>query len=200
MTINSSDLKQNSMVELILKHSEECLCCNSTELSGLIVFGKGRLDSEIFIVGEAPGINESICGEPFIGRAGHLLRRLLENAKIKEKNCYFTNILKRHPLNNRTPSAHELKECGRFLLQQIEIVRPKVIISLGLSAASLFASRVESMGKMHGKWSSFIATRNEEYINIPVMMTYHPSWALRDDRVFREKIIFNDICLSLMRI
>ncbi len=135
------------------------------------VFGVGNPRAEIMFVGEAPGEEEDLKGEPFVGRAGQLLTRTLKSIGIERKDVYICNILKCRPPNNRTPNVSEMEKCVPYLLKQIELVKPKLIVALGATAvAGLFKKSVR-IGQLRGKVLEFQKT--------PVIVTYHPAALLR---------------------
>ena len=138
-----------------------------------IVFGEGNPDAEILFIGEAPGKMEDLEGRPFVGQSGRLLNRALELAELKREEVYITNIVKCRPPNNRTPLPNELA-VGRdlLLLDQIQIISPRIICTLGSAALAGLTQKSYSIAKIHGSPLSFL-----DYILLPL---YHPAYILRN--------------------
>ncbi len=150
----------------------ECLKCPLGHSRTKFVFGVGNPDATLLIVGEAPGADEDLQGEPFVGRAGQLLNKILEAIQFKREEVYICNVLKCRPPGNRNPEQAEVDQCLPYLRKQIELVRPKVILCLGLVAAGHLLGTKESLTKLRGRVLS--------YENTPVMVTYHPAALLRN--------------------
>ncbi|HPO61888.1 MAG TPA: uracil-DNA glycosylase [Candidatus Kapabacteria bacterium] len=136
------------------------------------VFGSGNPNADLMIIGEAPGADEDLQGEPFVGRAGQLLTNILNAIKFDRKDVFIANILKCRPPENRRPLPTEVKECLPYLEQQIKLVKPKYILILGLTAANSLLNNTLQMGEIRGKLF--------EYQGIKTMVTYHPSALLRN--------------------
>jgi DNA polymerase len=137
-----------------------------------MVFGVGNPDAELMFVGEAPGHDEDIQGEPFVGRAGQLLNRIIEAMGLKRSDVYIANVVKSRPPNNRAPLPEEMEACRPFLLRQIDIVKPKVICLLGAVAVRGLLQSKESITRIRGQ---FLRWRG-----ILVMPTFHPAYLLRN--------------------
>lgn len=154
-----------------VSHCERCPQLFSTRTQ--TVFGVGPLDPEICFVGEAPGADEDAQGEPFVGRAGQLLNKIITNALGFQRNeVYICNTLKCRPPNNRTPSPEERSNCRDYFDTQLALVNPKYIVALGLTAAQNLLGTTLTMGKLRG--------RIHRYRDIPVICTYHPAALLRN--------------------
>ena len=155
-----------------------------------VVFGSGNPDADIMFVGEAPGNDEDIQGIPFVGRAGQLLMNIIEKGmKMSRDDVYIANILKCRPPNNRNPQADEVRNCTPFLHLQLDIIKPRVIIALGLFAAQFLTGKEIGIGKLRGQFHF--------YRDIPVMPTYHPAYLLRNySRESRQKV-WDDIQLVM---
>jgi len=144
-----------------------------------VVFGVGNIDAQIMFVGEAPGADEDIQGEPFVGRAGQLLTKIIQTMGLAREQVYIANILKCRPdtpgqsYGNRPPTPEEMERCLPYLHAQIDLIKPRAIIALGATAVDGLFGKVPGIGitKLRGKW--------REYRSIPVMPTYHPSYLLR---------------------
>jgi DNA polymerase len=136
------------------------------------VFGTGNAKAEIMLVGEAPGADEDAQGEPFVGRAGQLLNKILEAIRFKREEVYICNILKCRPPNNRDPQPEEIETCLPHLWKQIDIMKPKMILCLGRIAAQVLMETNASLAQLRGKI--------HDYRGIKLMVTYHPAALLRN--------------------
>ena len=143
-----------------------------------IVFGMGNADAELMFVGEAPGANEDAEGRPFVGRAGQLLNKIIEAIGMKREDVFIGNVNRCRPANNRTPVASEAAICKPFLLREIAIVRPDVIVVLGNTAMKNLLDTKEGITKVRGQF--------QDYKGIKVMPTFHPAYLLRDPSKKRE--------------
>ncbi|MBX9578882.1 MAG: uracil-DNA glycosylase, partial [Gemmataceae bacterium] len=137
------------------------------------VFGVGPIDPDICFVGEAPGADEDATGEPFVGRAGQLLNKIIAACGFKREQVYICNTLKCRPPMNRTPHPQERENCREYFDRQLALVRPKYIVALGLTAAQNLLGTTLSMGKLRGRLHQFNGT--------PVVCTYHPAALLRNE-------------------
>ena len=149
-----------------------CVKCPLGHTRTKFVFGVGNPHATLMLIGEAPGADEDAQGEPFVGRAGQLLNKILEAINFKRGDVYICNILKCRPPNNRTPQPDEVEQCIPYLQKQIELIKPKVILCLGLVAAQNLLHTTEGLGKLRGR----VIT----YEGIPLMVTYHPAALLRN--------------------
>lgn len=161
----------------ILEDMGDCRRCRLHEGRTKLVFGVGNEQSPLVFVGEGPGADEDAQGIPFVGRAGQLLTQMIENTAKKEgidilrKDIYICNVVKCRPPENRTPEADEMETCGEFLYRQLNAIHPKAICALGGTAARALTGHKEGVTKMRGRWF--------QWRDIPVMVTYHPSFLLR---------------------
>lgn len=140
-----------------------------------LVFGTGNPDADLMLIGEAPGAEEDKQGEPFVGAAGQLLNKILKAINLRREDVYIANILKHRPPNNRNPLPEERKRSLPFLLRQIDLVHPKLILCLGKVSAQTLLDKDNSLGSMRGKFHSF----RGEY---ELMATYHPAALLRNPK------------------
>jgi DNA polymerase len=136
------------------------------------VFGVGNPNADLVLVGEAPGADEDQQGEPFVGRAGQLLNKILEAINFKRDEVFICNILKCRPPNNRDPLPEEVASCEPYLWKQLELIRPKLILCLGRIAAQVLLKTNGSLSSMRGKV--------HDYRGIRLMVTYHPAALLRN--------------------
>jgi DNA polymerase len=149
-----------------------CLNCKLGPTRTNFVFGVGNPNADIMVIGEAPGADEDAQGEPFVGRGGQLLTKILEAIHLKREDVYIANIIKCRPPNNRRPESDEVEQCEPYLLKQIELVQPKFILALGLTAVNTLFKANYKMGDIRGKQLSFRG--------IPLIATYHPAALLRN--------------------
>ncbi len=152
--------------------TEACTSCALASSRNRVVVGVGRPDPGLMLIGEAPGADEDRMGEPFVGRAGQLLNRILAAIGLERGDVYIANVLKCRPPENRNPLPGEIAACSPFLAEQIEILRPRVICALGrFAAATLLRTHQTTLGALRGQI--------HDYQGIPVVVTYHPSALLR---------------------
>lgn len=154
---------------------EKCLACTSCQLHQTrtnVVFGTGANNAEILFIGEGPGEQEDLKGEPFVGRAGKLLDDMLAIINLDRSHIYIANIVKCRPPKNRDPLPAEQAACIKWLNAQIELLKPKIIICLGRISAIQFIRSDFKITKEHGQWF--------EYKSTPIMALYHPAALLRD--------------------
>ncbi|MBZ5582178.1 MAG: uracil-DNA glycosylase [Acidobacteriia bacterium] len=161
----------------ILSDIGDCKRCRLHEGRNKLVFGVGDEHAPLVFVGEGPGADEDEQGVPFVGRAGQLLTQMIENTAqregmpLKRGDVYICNVVKCRPPENRTPEPDEMEICGQFLERQLAAIHPKAICVLGGTAARALTGHREGVTKMRGKWF--------QWRDIPVMVTYHPSYLLR---------------------
>jgi DNA polymerase len=161
----------------ILEDIGDCKRCRLHEGRNRLVYGVGNEQAKLVFVGEGPGADEDAQGIPFVGRAGQLLTQMIEGTARKEgiplvrADVYICNVVKCRPPENRTPLPDEMEICGQFLYRQLSTIRPKAICALGGTAARALTGHKEGVTKMRGKWF--------QWSDLPVMVTYHPSYLLR---------------------
>ena len=143
-----------------------------------IVFGVGNPKADLMFIGEAPGADEDQQGEPFVGRAGQLLNNMIKAMGLQRGDVYIANIIKCRPPGNRTPERDECDTCSPFLMRQIAVIRPKVIVALGAIAAKTLLAINAPMAELRGRWYDFRGTK--------MAVTYHPAFLLRDPRQKKE--------------
>ena len=163
--------KEAAMSALREEMGDCCRCGIGNDRTNL-VFGVGSADAELVFIGEAPGADEDRLGEPFVGRAGKLLTKMIEKMGFSRSEIYIANILKCRPPDNRDPLPDEIANCEGFLLKQLDIIRPKVIVTLGKYASQTLLRTTTSITRLRGQLS--------EYHGIPLMPTFHPSYLLRN--------------------
>lgn len=149
-----------------------------------IVFGVGNPQADLMFVGEGPGADEDIQGEPFVGRAGQLLNKMIEAMGLRRENVYIANVVKCRPPGNRTPEKEECDTCSPFLMRQVEVIQPKVIVALGAVAAKNLLGMNDSLGNLRGRFYDFSPPRTfaSSWEGCKLAVTYHPAYLLRDPR------------------
>lgn len=166
------DWRAAATLETLRERICECQNCPLGATRTKFVFGAGNPSANLMIIGEAPGADEDAQGEPFVGRAGQLLTKILEAIQLQREDVYIANILKCRPPENRRPEANEVAECEPYLYKQIDLVQPKIILALGLTAANTLLKTKGTMAAMRGKIVNFRG--------IPMTTTYHPAALLRN--------------------
>jgi len=171
-----------SPMEALAAIREDLGDCTRCKLHGLgrqkIVYGVGHPNADLMFVGEAPGADEDIKGEPFVGRAGQLLTKIIEAMGLRREDVYIANLIKCRPPSNRNPEPDEMEQCEPFLFRQIDAIKPKVIVALGKFAAQSLLRSTEPITRLRG--------REFQYRDAILMPTYHPAYLLRTPSAKRE--------------
>lgn len=177
-------------------HVSVCVKCPHLAASRTqTVFGVGNHDAEIMFIGEAPGADEDARGEPFVGRAGQLLTKIIETMGYRREEIYIANVLKCRPdtpgttAGNRPPTLPEMQTCLPYLAEQIEIIRPKILVALGATAVEGLLGTRGTMRDLRGRWHSYNET--------PLMISYHPSYLLRNQAPAEKRKVWEDMLLVL---
>ena len=150
----------------------ECTRCRLHKTRNKIVFGVGNPKAELVFVGEGPGHDEDVQGEPFVGRAGKLLTQMIEAMSLRREDVYICNVVKCRPPENRLPEKDEIATCSPFLLRQLDAIQPKVICCLGACAAQTMLATAQGISKFRGEWFDFRGSK--------LIATYHPAYLLRN--------------------
>lgn len=175
--IPSADRSRDLLV--LAEQVAGCMRCGDLAAArNRTVFGAGRPDARICFFGEAPGADEDASGEPFVGKAGQLLTKIIEACRLRRDEVYILNVLKCRPPGNRTPLPDEVDNCRAFFERQFEIVSPEYICCLGATAAQALLRTTEPIGRLRKRWFSYGSAR--------VICTYHPSYLLRNPAAKRE--------------
>ena len=170
------------------------LACSRTQT----VFGVGNPDADLMFIGEAPGVDEDQQGEPFVGRAGQLLTKILRAMSFAREDVYIANILKCRPdtpagsFGNRAPTPTEMQTCRPYLVEQINIIQPKVLVALGAVAVEGLLGMRGTMRELRGRWHA--------YNGIPLMITYHPAYLLRNQAPSEKRKVWEDMLQVLERL
>ncbi|HLP17708.1 MAG TPA: uracil-DNA glycosylase [Bacteroidota bacterium] len=161
-----------STLAALNEYIRQCADCPLASTRTNFVFGVGPSNARVMVIGEAPGADEDAQGEPFVGKAGQLLNKILESIQFKREDVFIANILKCRPPGNRRPLPSEVEHCEPYLWKQIELVKPKLILCLGLTAAQTLLKTTSSLGVLRESL--------QEYRGIPLVVTYHPAALLRN--------------------
>jgi DNA polymerase len=147
------------------------------------VFGEGKCPADLMFIGEGPGKDEDTTGRPFVGKAGQLLTRIIESMNLKREDVYIANVVKCRPPDNRVPTPDEASACLPYLHRQIELIRPKVLVLLGATAACYVLGQKVSITKLRGSWIPFQTASGHA---LKIMPTFHPAALLRNPSLKRE--------------
>lgn len=178
------DLRLPDTLASLEKQAMECHLCELSKTRNKAVFGEGNPNAEIMFIGEAPGAMEDSSGKPFVGRSGELLTKMIENVLlVPRSDVYITNIVKCRPPSNETPTPTQAHTCQPYLMKQIALIRPKLIVTLGATAYHYLTGDDTEISKVRGTLH-----RQNDYIVIP---TYHPSYLLRNPSAKKE--VFDDL-------
>ncbi len=169
-------------------------CVKCTHLANSrknVVFGVGNIDATLMFVGEAPGADEDQQGEPFVGKAGQLLTKIIQTMGLKRNEVYIANVLKCRPdtpgqsAGNRKPTPEEMQTCIPYLHEQIDLIKPQVLVALGATAVEGLLGKTVGITRLRGNW--------QIYRNIPLMPTYHPAYLLRNQALSEKRKIWEDM-------
>jgi DNA polymerase len=150
----------------------DCTRCKLSKTRTKIVFGTGNPNADLMFVGEGPGRDEDLSGEPFVGRAGKLLTDMIKAMGLQREDVYIANVVKCRPPENRLPEKDEITACSPFLMRQIDVIKPKVICTLGSCSAQMLLQTTQGISKLRGEWFDFRDSK--------LMPTYHPAYLLRN--------------------
>ncbi len=176
-------------------------CVRCAHLAGSrknVVFGVGSIEADLMFVGEAPGADEDVQGEPFVGKAGQLLTKIIQTMGLSRETVYITNILKCRPdtpgemAGNRKPTPEEMQTCIPFLHEQIDLVRPKVLVALGATGVEGLLGKTVGITRLRGNWQT--------YRGIPLMPTYHPAYLLRNQALSEKRRVWEDMLQVMARL
>jgi DNA polymerase len=195
----TSLVDKSSLLAPIQARVSVCVKCPHLAASRTqTVFGVGNPDAELMFIGEAPGADEDARGEPFVGRAGQLLTKIIETMGFTRAEVYIANVLKCRPdmprdsSGNRPPTPEEMQTCLPYLAEQIDIIQPKVLVALGATAVEGLLGTRSTMREMRGRWHSHHET--------PLMITYHPSYLLRNQAPSEKRKVWEDMLQVLERL
>jgi uracil-DNA glycosylase family 4 len=163
--------------------AKQCTACRLQRGRTHVVFGVGNPHAELMFAGEAPGRDEDLQGEPFVGRAGQLLTRIIEAIGMQRQDVYIANVIKCRPPNNRNPEADEIAHCEPYLIRQIALVRPRLIVALGTFAAQTLLKTKLPISQLRGRFHT--------YQGVKLMPTFHPAFLLRNPE--RKRAVWEDM-------
>jgi uracil-DNA glycosylase family 4 len=196
---DAKDAKKTDKLAAVQERVRPCTKCpNLASSRTQTVFGVGNPDADVMFVGEAPGADEDAQGEPFVGRAGQLLTKIIKAMGFPREEVYIANVLKCRPdvpagsFGNRPPTPREMQTCRPYLMEQIDIIKPKVIVALGAVAVEGLLGTRAPMRELRGRWDSFNGT--------PLMITYHPAYLLRNQSPSEKRKVWEDMMLVLERL
>ena len=173
--LNGAPIDPLTVLRTIREDLGDCTRCRlHAQGRKQIVFGVGNPEADLMFVGEGPGADEDEQGEPFVGRAGQLLNKMIEAMGLKREQVYIANVVKCRPPGNRTPERDECDTCSPFLFRQIDTIKPRAIVALGAVAAKTLLGLNDTMANMRGQWFDYRGTK--------LRVTYHPAYLLRDPR------------------
>lgn len=197
--VSGSDDGRLAKLEVLKKNILSCTRCPHLVTSRTqVVYGVGNPFAELLFVGEAPGEEEDLRGEPFIGKAGQLLTKIISAMEYTREDIFIANVLKCRPdmpegeSGNRKPKPAEMATCLPWLTQQIELIKPKVIVALGLTAVEGLLGEPCTMRDVRGKWL--------EHHGVPLMPTYHPAYLLRNQTLAEKRKVWEDMLLVLEKL
>ncbi len=187
----ASDDRESQLRVIEVDIGPDCQRCKLGRLGRKhIVFGTGDPYADLMFIGEGPGADEDEQGLPFVGRAGQLLNNMITAMGLQREQVYIANIVKCRPPQNRTPERDECDTCSPFLMRQIGVIRPRVIVALGATAAKNLLGVQDSMAKLRGRFYDFsppgVVDENAEPLVCKLAVTYHPAFLLRDPRQKKE--------------
>ena len=192
-TINSNNnmetdqINKISSLEELKSFMSDFKGCELYKSSTNMVFSDGNPNSEIMLIGEAPGHDEDIQGKPFVGRSGKLLDKMLEAIELNREKVYIANIIPWRPPSNRRPTDEEIEICLPFIKKHIELIKPKVLMLLGSTATFALLKNTEGITKIRGKWVDL----NLNNISVPTLPTFHPAFLLRQPA--QKKHVWEDL-------
>jgi len=188
ISFTDAGLGQAATLDALRAHIGDCQRCKLCSGRTNLVFGVGNPQADLMFVGEGPGRDEDLQGEPFVGRAGQLLTEIIQKGmKLRREDVYIANVVKCRPPDNRNPEPDEIQRCMPFLARQIELVQPRVIVALGKFSAQTLLDVRTPITRMRGVWHL--------YRGVKVMPTFHPAYLLRNPA--DKKLVWADIKLVM---
>lgn len=170
--LTGEDWQNTEFLDELYEKIKDCRKCDLWKTRTNFVFGTGNPKAKVVVVGEAPGAEEDKQGKPFVGRAGQLLTQILASVNFTREEVFICNVLKSRPPENRNPTPEEIRACEPYLIKQLDIIKPKLILCVGTFAAQTLLKSKDSLGKMRGQFHT--------YNGIPLMVTFHPAALLRN--------------------
>ena len=177
-------------LDTIAAEARICTICRLSKTRTQVVWGTGNPNAGLMFIGEAPGRDEDLKGEPFVGRAGQLLTDIIKAMKLSREDVYIANVIKCRPPENRNPEPDELEMCRPYIRTQIDLIKPRVIVTLGKFALQSLTGKASAVSAARGQWT--------DYEGIRVMPTYHPAYLLRTPSA--KKDVWNDMKKVMMEL
>jgi DNA polymerase len=184
--------KAAALAALRVKHDLECPHCTKATAHTQTVWGDGDPEARLMFIGEAPGADEDREGVPFVGRSGQLLNQMIVAMGLSREKVYIANVLKARPPNNDTPTGEEAAKCGPYLREQVRIISPKAIVTMGNPATQFMLETKQGITGLRGRW--------QEYEGIPLMPTFHPAYLLRNYTPENRKLVWSDLKAVMERL
>jgi uracil-DNA glycosylase family 4 len=194
----ADDASQNDLLSELQRVVSACEKCRLSKSRTQVVYGVGNPNADLMFIGEAPGRDEDIKGEPFVGRAGQLLTKIIKAMGFAREDVYIANILKCRPdmpagsFGNRAPTPAEMQTCRPYLIEQIDIIQPRALVALGAVAVEGLLGARGTMRELRGRWHS--------YNGMPLMITYHPAYLLRNQSPSEKRKVWEDMMQVLERL
>ena len=188
------------LAELRERHDRECPHCTTATAHQRTVFGEGDPCARLMFVGEAPGETEDTLGRPFVGKAGRKLDEMIQAIGLRREDCYIANVLKSRPPDNRAPLPLEIERCSAYLVEQLLIIRPRVIMTLGGPATKMLMNTDVGIMKLRGEWSQWVAPAGSPVLSIPLMPTFHPAYLLRNYTLETRTQVWSDLKAVMHRL
>lgn len=191
-TVQDPSARAQALAALRERHDQTCPHCTTATAHTHTVFGEGDAMARIMFIGEAPGETEDQTGRPFVGPAGDKLNGMIAAMGLRREDVYIANVLKSRPPDNRTPLQHEVDACGPFLIEQILLIRPEVLVTLGGPATKLILGTEAGISRVRGIWAAWTPPTGHG-APIPVMPTYHPAYLLRNYTAKTRGEVWSDL-------
>lgn len=195
--LSAEDLPQTAQAKAsaladLYEQASKCLACQLARTRTKLVFGEGNPAAQIVFVGEAPGEDEDLSGRPFVGRAGQKLGDMIVAMGLTREQVYICNVLKCRPPDNRPPAPEEIAVCWPLLIRQLQIIRPKCIVTLGNPATQNLLRTTVGITKLRGQWQK-LPDWAPGLADLPVMPTFHPSYLIRSYTVENRRMVWSDL-------
>jgi DNA polymerase len=188
-------IEKAAALDAIWQRAKVCVkCAELAQRRKHVVFGVGNPDARLMFIGEAPGEDEDIQGEPFVGKAGQLLTKIIEAMGLRRSDVYIANILKCRPPNNRKPMPEESERCLPFLKEQLEVIQPEIIVALGATGVECLLG-LTGITKLRGKFLTYKLLSGREVLLMP---TFHPAYLLRDPT--QKKFVWDDMKMVMAKL
>lgn len=190
--------RREALLEIQTRHDKTCALCQKNKSN--IVAGQGNPMAELFLIAEAPGENEQLSAAPFAGKSGDKLNEMLNAMGLNRERIFMSYVLKSRPPNDRPPTQLEVDQCGPFLLEQLLVIRPKVIVSFGGPASKLILAVDEGITLLRGKWGEWTPPKIANVPPIWVMPTFHPAYLIRNYTQETRSQVWSDLQLAMSKL